>query len=190
MTPVIRPSPMSNSDTMYTQSIHGFTAGPAWVMWYPVTVWMRSADGPFSPNPIAPAVGDAPWIHAASPKNVIFTVSPASLTTRPVLKPSAKALSRNAHRNVNPSSIRSAPIVRWSPRVWIGSSRSISGIVPVIVVSIVSTSLTSEVFLGHRMAGMDGATEGRRTLFGGDLPRAQPTEPGVVVWRARYAAAS
>jgi hypothetical protein len=65
--------------------------------------------------------------------------------------------------------------------VWTGSSRSISGIVPVIVVSIVSTSLASEVFLGDRMAALDGAKQGRRTWFAGDLPPAQPTEPGVVV---------
>src|SRR3954454_14632934 len=170
MTPVIRPSPISSIEAMNTQSIHGLTVGPAWVMWKPVAVWIASANGPFTAKPIAPAVGDAPWIHAASPKNAIFTVSPASFTTRPVLKPSAKALSRNAHRNVKPSSIRSAPIVRWSPRVWTGSRCSISGIVPVIVVSIVSTSLTSEVFVGHRMAADRMTKEGRRARSARDLP--------------------
>ena len=53
---------------MKSQSIHGSTCGPVAVIVYPVRLWIVSANGPLSANPIAPTVGDAPWIHAASPK--------------------------------------------------------------------------------------------------------------------------
>ena len=61
-----------------------------------------------------------------------------------MLNPNAKALSKNAQRKVQPRAKRISANTRCRPLVWIGSSRSASGIsIPTCCPTVVSIDPTS-----------------------------------------------
>jgi signal transduction histidine kinase len=91
VTPRISATPMASRPSMKPQSANVV----------PAREFQMPLNGPSAPNLRKPMVGLPPWIQAAGPKR---STTPAS--SRPVEKPRANALSRNAQRKVKPNAIR------------------------------------------------------------------------------------
>src|SRR6266542_3396250 len=136
-----------------------------------------------------PSVGDPPLIQASLPKKSITPVS----GLRPVEKPSANALSRKAHRNVQPIAMRRSP--HTTPAVLPTWCLGAAAATPLVVISV--TTLPSNVLVAmtpsFSQRGQDGVRprtrQGPCGPFRSGLPGTlrdvlvallQPCVPGVV----------